>query len=203
MCLQKALHGEGRDCPGEGKCETRGGFRARQKCLLAKQGPGAGRGAASAEVYPCQPPSPPRPAHPPQHEWAVFGGRNQWGAGRVFYPGVPDQSWSESPVVRCGQPRVSSQKWVGRRWDPRSQVLLGEMPACGLKTACNNVTSQSTSHLAGQKCVAPTVIFQIIPFGETPTSSIVGPGLPIPAPRPWELGVIIHTEGKGRLREAK
>lgn len=52
VCLQKFLHGEGRDCPGEGKCETRGGLRTRQKCLSSRAGASGGRLGWGGEVPP-------------------------------------------------------------------------------------------------------------------------------------------------------
>lgn len=138
--MQKFLHGEGRDCPGEGKCETRGGFRARQKCLSSSAGASLGV-AASAGVSPIPAPgsgargrgsfttahSPP----PTPRMNGLFGSRDQWGGGGVPSQGVPAQGWLESTVVRCGQHGLSSQKWMQRRnRTAGTGVLPGETLLC-------------------------------------------------------------------------
>ena len=105
MCV-KFLHGEGRDCPGEGKCETRGGFRARHtNAFLPEQGPLQGS--------PPPPGCPPVPAlgsgargfcpfshdcpHPSPKQSGLFGGEGQWAGGGVLLQGSLPRASRKSP----------------------------------------------------------------------------------------------------------
>lgn len=91
--------------------------------------------------------------------------------------GVPAQSWSQSTVIRCGQPGLSSQKCIGKDlWVPLPLVetILCTDPCVWLKTACNNawntVTSSPPTKWLGRRLRLGECsrLYWRLPFGETP-----------------------------------
>ena len=137
VCM-KFLHGEGQDCPGEGKCETRGGLRARHRnAFLPEQGPLWGS-PAPLRCPPSQPWGLEREdcsfshdcPHPSPKENGLFGGEGQWAGGGVLLQGSLPRAGRKalwSGVASSDYP--PRNRYKGRR-APGLGVLVGQTLLC-------------------------------------------------------------------------